>query len=305
MTNCDDKDSKNTESRNMRIILSRKGWDSTAGGRPNLIFDDTGEMIMLPIPESRGAFTCAGLRLSRDEKFNDRLHAALSAYNPLVSDNGCKCHPDPNIVNLFGRDNFRGSIGQVDQSQSHLHNQGIKKGDVFVFFGLFRHASLGDDGRLTIKPERSKHSMFGYLQIGEVIFPQCIGEKEREDYEHRYSWLSDQPHWNDEKYKDKKANNCIYVAAERCSFNKTLRGWGTFSYDHELDLTMGGCEQRTHWDIPEKLKGLNITYCKGMINNKYFKAAARGQEFVIEDDEKAAEWAEELIKKFGTRNKNK
>ena len=283
----------------MKVILSRKGWDSASGGKPNLIFDQTDEMIMLPIPENNGEVSYDDLHLSRDEDLSQRLKVALPRYNETVN-MSTACHTDPDLKNLFRQNNFTGSLGQADQSQSHLRNQKIGKGDLFIFFGLFNHVTL-DKERLFIASKHPRHTIFGYLQIGDMVFPQSENKEGRAELELKYPWIKNQPHWNAEKYKE-RSNNCIYVAAEHCTFAPDLPGCGTFNYDEELDLTRKNDPYVTHWKLPDDLNGLSITYCKNsMTQDGYFRAPGRGQELVIEDCERAEKWAEKLITEHARR----
>jgi Nucleotide modification associated domain 3 len=125
----------------MRVIFSRKGFDSAAGNAPSPIID--GEPISLPIPTKRRSKTnylVAGLGEIVEQMTKGRIGAAHL------------CHEDP----MFS--NGRWAFGQTGAAQSHLERNGVGVGDVFLFFGLF--ASL--DGR------DRHHRIFGYLAIDEV-----------------------------------------------------------------------------------------------------------------------------------------
>ena len=126
----------------MRIILSRKGFDSASGGGPSPIIG--GRPLSLPIPAGAGSRTTFGdLGLG--------AHAAKASRGRLGADD--LCHHDPMFLSdrtcLFG---------QCGAAQTHLSNRGVGVGDVFLFFGLFREDG-GDP----------HHRIFGYLEVGEVI----------------------------------------------------------------------------------------------------------------------------------------
>ena len=125
----------------MRVIFSRKGFDSAAGNAPSPIID--GEPISLPIPTKRRSETSylvTGLGEIVEQMTKGRIGAAHL------------CHEDP----MFS--NGRWAFGQTGAAQSHLERNDVGVGDVFLFFGLF--ASL--DGR------DRHHRIFGYLKIDEV-----------------------------------------------------------------------------------------------------------------------------------------
>ena len=126
----------------MRIIFSRKGFDSAAGGGPSPIVD--GRPVSLPIPAGVASRTTYG-----DLGLGEHAHAASRGRFGAQE----KCHHDPMFV-ADGRCLF----GQVGAAQTHLENRGVGVGDVFLFFGLFREKG-GDP----------HHRIFGYLEVKETI----------------------------------------------------------------------------------------------------------------------------------------
>ncbi|WP_298336521.1 hypothetical protein [uncultured Erythrobacter sp.] len=136
----------------MRIIFSRKGFDSSAGGGPSPIVD--GVPISLPIPAGAASQTTYG-----DLALGD--HAARASRGKLGP--GDLCHHDP----MFLRDGTC-AFGQCGAAQTHLERQGVGLGDVFVFFGLFAEESTGEP----------HHRIFGYLKVEEMV-PLVRGTPEK------------------------------------------------------------------------------------------------------------------------------
>lgn len=127
----------------MKIVFSRKGFDSASGGGPSPIVK--GRAMSLPIPDSCG--------VSRTTYGNLGLggHAKRASRGRLAGRH--HCHNDP----MFLEDG-RAMLGQCGAAQTHLERQGVGPGDLFVFFGLFRDGS-----------EPPHHRIFGYLQADETI----------------------------------------------------------------------------------------------------------------------------------------
>lgn len=123
----------------MRIILSRKGFDSTSGGGPSPIVG--GWPLSLPIPAAEHSRTTYGA-LGLGE------HAARASRGRFGADD--LCHHDP----MFLADGTC-LFGQCGAAQTHLANRGVGGGDVFLFFGLFREESAGEP----------HHRIFGYLEV--------------------------------------------------------------------------------------------------------------------------------------------
>jgi hypothetical protein len=125
----------------MRIIFSRKGFDSAAGKAPSPIIE--GEPISLPIPTKRRSETSyrlAGLGEIVEHMTKGRINA-----DDL-------CHEDPVFLN------GRWAFGQTGAAQTHLERNGVGIGNVFLFYGLF----ASPDG------QDRHHRIFGYMEVDEV-----------------------------------------------------------------------------------------------------------------------------------------
>jgi hypothetical protein len=162
----------------MRVIFSRKGFDSAAGKAPSPIIE--GEPISLPIPTKRRSETSyrhAGIGEIVEHMTKGRIGA-----DDL-------CHEDPVFLN------GRWAFGQTGAAQSHLEKNGVGIGDVFLFFGLFASRE-GRDRR---------HRIFGYLEVNEVRRLGCRPAKS----DNPEGFLRRHPHtlgeWNE--------NNTLYLGS--------------------------------------------------------------------------------------------
>lgn len=124
----------------MKVVFSRKGFDSSAGGAPSPVI--AGRPVSLPIPTSRRSRTTYG-----DLDLGDLV--ATVTKGRIAADH--PCHADPEF-----RDG-RCAFGQTGAAQSHLANQGVGPGDVFLFFGLFAESGSRD----------RHHRIFASLEIAE------------------------------------------------------------------------------------------------------------------------------------------
>lgn len=129
----------------MKIVFSRKGFDSSTGGGPSPIVD--GRPVSLPIPNRSGPSETTYGELGLGELAEAASRGTLGAVD--------KCHHDPMFL-----DNGSCLFGQCGAAQTHLENRGVGTGDLFLFFGLFR------EGR-----ERPHHRIFGWLWVEEVVRP--------------------------------------------------------------------------------------------------------------------------------------
>ena len=111
----------------MKIIFSRKGFDTQNGGISSPIIE--GIPLSFPIPYTENtSITFNDLNLSKLI-----IDLSKNKINPLTT-----CHVDPDLE--------LGAFGQVSASQSHLNNQKVGIGDLFLFFGRFREAELTNKG---------------------------------------------------------------------------------------------------------------------------------------------------------------
>ena len=127
----------------MKIVFSRKGFDSGSGGGSSPIVH--GRPVSLPIPDSKGIATTTYGDLGLGELAGAASRGAHGAASP--------CHHDPMFT-----DDGRCIFGQVGAAQTHLANHGVGRGDAFLFFGRFAGEGQGPH-----------HRIFGYLTVEQVI----------------------------------------------------------------------------------------------------------------------------------------
>src|SRR6266516_2251034 len=121
----------------MKIILSRKGFDSEYGQIPSPILPD-GTLLSLPIRDHSGQ-SC--IKYRDLEAVNGRSPATL--VSDLTNDKikpSMWTHFDPDLRRcMLPRDSgWRPLFGPHPNSHTHMSNQGVEVGDLILFFGLFR-----------------------------------------------------------------------------------------------------------------------------------------------------------------------
>jgi hypothetical protein len=221
----------------MRIIFSRKGFDSGSGGGPSPIVD--GRPVTLPIPAGAASNTTYG-ELGLGE------HAARSSRGKLGADDFC--HHDP----MFTEDG-ECLFGQCGAAQTHLERQGVREGDVFLFFGLFRDWEQGGEPH---------HRFFGYLEVAEIVPLSDGAPRELIDIAHPHALAMH--HRNDVIYR---GPGCMAARASNA-----------------LRLTVPGGPV-TLWNRPEWLKRGGLSYHdkpERWLRGSKLRSVARGQEFVAE-----------------------
>lgn len=280
----------------MRIILSRKGFDSAAGGCPSPIFPD-GRMLSLPIPDKGSPIA-----------YGDLSYADMNVGDLVVELTGdAKRHrhfahldPDLRADALPRLSGWKPLLGQTGSAQGHLRKQGVQVGDVFVFFGSFRGVERTAEGWRFKKAERARHVIWGWLQIGQI---HTVDEVQPEDL----AWARYHPHFS---YAQDAANT-LYEASERLVFNgirADAPGAGVFQYlDERLVLTAPNSSAQTYWRLPAffaPVEGVSrLSYHQDVGRWRMagheclLKSTARGQEFVFDTQgqEAPVQWLRSLL----------
>ena len=268
----------------MKVIFSRKGFDSAAGGVPSPIID--GRPISLPIPT----------KMPSPLRFVDlagELPALVADLSGGRLDARRTCHLDPDIDSalLPRKSGWRGALGQDGAAQGHLTKQRIQPGDLFLFWGLFRPVEKRTTKwSYTGSPE---HRIFGWLHVGEIVKLGPDGSHALQ----RLPWLDQHPHarrgWG--------TNNTLYVASEGFSVqSRAIPGFGVFRQGRRL--TKASSPRPSEWAAPAWLNpksgGTGMSYNPiGRWDIDCVRTAARGQEFVadIGDRGDAAAWLNDLL----------
>jgi hypothetical protein len=138
----------------MKIILSRKGFDSAFGGYPNPILP-SGEMNSLPVP-SDDVIRYSDLKIGESTYFsimNDLRPKIKYKGEWLNLNEDRRCHLDPDIYKkaIDRETNWKPCFGQAGGSQGHLRNQDVREDDLFLYFGWFRK-TVNNDGKLIFDP---------------------------------------------------------------------------------------------------------------------------------------------------------
>ena len=272
----------------MKIVLSRKGFDSSNGRVPSPVLPD-GSIVSLPIPAPD-----APTRF-RDVRWRD------GSLGPLVEDltggrirgeDGCHLDPDLHVGTIPRRPGWRSAFGQVHIAQRHLERQGIGPGDIFLFFGWFRPVEeVGRESWRYVRRAPSVHRLFGWLQVSEVL---TVGADTAGARAAR-PWLSDHPHANGESWPP---NNTIYVATRTLTIGGSeagVDGGGLFSgTGNPHTLTAPEAHSRSHWQLPgwfyprDRPPPLSYHRSEKRWHRAgpwaYVESVGRGQEFVIDAD---------------------
>lgn len=224
----------------MKIIFSRKGFDSGNGGMPSPILPD-GRMLSLPILSNSE-------RPLSDMQFDPEINKLVSDLSDqrIVGSSCVHFDPDLDMALLPRSHGWRPSLGQVGAAQSHLENEKIEPSDIFLFFGWFRQVETVG-GKWRFVPDAPHlHVLFGWLQIGEIV---SLHGNESAVLK-KYPWLKGHPHMQ----TGYSHNNTLYIATENLQINGVntlVTGGGRFkTFTPRVQLTDNNANRST-WRFPK------------------------------------------------------
>ncbi|HEX8174094.1 MAG TPA: hypothetical protein VF543_03125 [Pyrinomonadaceae bacterium] len=268
----------------MKLVLSRKGFDSSAGCVPSPILPD-GTLLSLPIPDE-----------SQTSKIRyEDINVKGKSIGKIVEDLTKKritrrdfAHLDPDLrPSSYPRlPNWRPLFGQTDQAQTHLKNEGVTIGDLFLFFGWFRKVEFLDGKYRFVRKTPDLHVIYGWLQIGTILSVEKNSYVPPwAKYHHHFH---PPPNWR---------NNAVYVSSENLTLNsqEKIGGAGAFEkYRDELCLTCTNQANRSLWKLPKWFYPSNnlpplsyhLSKSRWKLNGNHatLRTVGRGQEFVLDAD---------------------
>ena len=226
----------------MKIILSRKGFDSACGGVASPILPD-GRMVSLPIPEPRPGpeprryreiRAAGGVNLGAlvRDLTRGRIRAADRAH----------LDPDLDVASVPRLPGWKPLFGQTGAAERHLQNQGVGPGDLFLFYGWFRPCVRVQGRYLYVPGAPHRHILYGWLQV-----EQRLSAYAPETWP---AWAAGHPHCKLEPYHPLDS---LYVSTDRLELpglNRELPGGDVFgTYRPKLGLTAAGLT-RSWWRLP-------------------------------------------------------
>lgn len=282
----------------MRIIFSRKGFDSSSGGKPSPILPD-GRMVSFPIPDRKSPTRYCDIYW---QEYNlGSLVSDLTDGRIPVS-HYAHLDPDINRDSLSRHPEWRPIFGQTGAAQGHLKKNNVQPGDVFLFFGLFRNVQISAGKFVWDTTTQLRHIFWGWLQIEKVI---AIDSCKPSDYQ----WAEYHPHF----HRNSDRNNTLYIASRYLSLPglSLLKqsGSGVFQkYSERLALTGPTAKSQSQWELPKWFYPRdgkypltyhsNLTRWQRTKRGTRLNSVARGQEFILDTKgfPEAVNWLKRFIK---------
>jgi hypothetical protein len=263
----------------MKVIFSRKGSDSSSGKMASPILP-CGCLCSIPIPYETGGVPYSDIRFG-----NQTLQEICTDLKGEWTKEPAHVDPDlrfESISRAYPQSEWRAAFGQSGAAASHLQNQKVHEGDLFLFFGWFKRTE-NTDGKLKFcaADRGGRHVIYGWLEVGRIIE---VGSDDSWKLPEAMQFLKDHPHI---RFRGKQSRpNRVYVASERGL------GAGIFRTESDgLVLTKPGCA-RSKWRLPAPAfsslsKTRELSYhgkAEWHVTTEgiELRAVSKGQEFVFD-----------------------
>ncbi len=269
----------------MKVILSRKGFDSTAGGYPSPIIDGS-ELVSFPIPENMDK-VYDSYKSVFGSRYNNHLTKKGVYYDVLINQllpqrnpslvlekkridlERAYCHYDPQIrsnASNATEPKYTGLFGHSGNALAHLKNEGVGAGDIFLFFGWFRHTTYTPERGYRYIPNTDKHIIWGWFEIGGYKNANQISDTDD-------MWLRQHPH---SFMKDNSTGNIIYTASDKLTMFPDLPGAGIFKYNKKLVLTKVECRDQSGI-YQGSLKAISVVIMQSVLRKTTSKHRVEGR----------------------------
>jgi hypothetical protein len=154
----------------VRIIFSRKGIDSStnpcAGASP--VFSD-GSFLSIPIPYPHSPVRYCDISAAPNgHSVAEIVESLTGAHRETYA------HLDPDLCSTSRAtraSGWRPAYGQAGSALSHLRNEGVAEGDLFLFYGRFMPV-LGPPWRYRRHPDYKNgdfQAVWGWLRVGTCV----------------------------------------------------------------------------------------------------------------------------------------
>ena len=191
------------------------------------------------------------------------------------------------------------AFGQSEAAARHLELQGVREGDIFLFFGWFRQTSQTCKGLGFTPRTPDLHVLFGWLQVGSILRPKADGQIP--------AWLATHPHVSG--HSATAARNLIFIATPHLNLDGLESDWpggGVFErFSPALCLTAAGARLRSHWTLPawfnrEPRLSYHGNNDRWVVSGEgvQLRTVGRGQEFVFDcgESREPARWIRDLLR---------
>lgn len=221
----------------MRIVFSRKGFDSQFGGVPNAVLPGD-ELVPFPIRDG-----ASPVRADRIQRCGEPVGEMVAQLTGGRIRRNYRAHLDPDLdAGSYPREpGWRPVLGQRGSPLGHLLKQKVGVGDLFLFFGWFRRVERVGTCWTYARNSTPAHVLWGWLSVERLEDPKSLTLGDA-------AWLSYHPH----VHSRGNDRHRIFVARERLNLGgRFVPGAGIFpSFAPSRVLSAYG-QNMSVWSVPD------------------------------------------------------
>ena len=239
-------------------------------------------MLSIPIPVKGKE---EGIHYSKMRFKGQSFRSYMKQLNLRLDQSTCHCDPYINANVFVKGKSWIPSFGNHGAAASHLINEKVTIGDLFLFFGTFQKVRRVDSKWSFDKKSESMHVLFGFMLVEQIL-------KMNEEQDKKVAaklGLQDHPHFVNEY----PINNILFIGDKERS--------GIFNFNDDLILSHNG-KAKSIWKVPSFFDECEISRNRNksrFTKRKDFvlwKTVSIGQEFVCQANQQLTTWANQLIK---------
>lgn len=220
----------------MKIVLSRKGFDTQYGKVPNAILPN-GTLIAFPIRDGESIVRADAIRRGGEsvgEMVEQLTHGRIRR--------NYRAHLDPDLdASSYPREpGWRPVLGQKGSPLGHLVKQKVGAGDLFLFFGWFGRVEESGATWAYTRGSSAVHLLWGWLHVGSCLDPVNLSDGPGH-------WLAYHPHL----HHSANERHAIFVASDRLAVGgRFVPGGGIFPRFSDARVLSAPGENMSLWRVP-------------------------------------------------------
>jgi hypothetical protein len=220
----------------MKIVFSRKGFDSQYGGIPNAVLPD-GTLVSFPIEDKKSIITAEGVRRGG--------HTVGEMVEQLTGgriSRTYRAHLDPDLdaASYPRRPGWRPVLGQTGSSLAHLRNQRVTVGDLFLFFGWYQPVERVASRWGYVRGVPPVHVLWGWLHVGATYAHTDVQADAVE-------WLAYHPHLQ----RSARKQHTLFAASDALHVDgRRVPGGGYFPVFSPRRVLSAPGENMSVWRMP-------------------------------------------------------
>lgn len=220
----------------MKVIFSRKGFDTQYGGVPSAVLPDQ-SLVSFPIEDKKSIVTADTIS-RRGESLGEMVEQLTGGR----MQRGYSAHLDPDLdPSAYPRKpGWRPVLGQTGSSLGHLQKQGVGVGDLFLFFGWYRQVEKHQSTWAYARSSPAAHTLWGWLHVG-----ACLDHKDLP--KEAAQWLAYHPHLQ----RSARKQHVLFAASDHLEVDgRRVPAGGIFPRFIAPRVLSAPGENMSVWEVP-------------------------------------------------------